>query len=229
MPRVTRYPAYDYSRTVCNLCPGGCGLDVRLVNDERSVKAEGTVSAPVNQGGLCPVGAAGPQYQYGISRFKSPLKRIGARASGAYVKASWSEAFQAVGSKLSELREQGLAHTVALISGRQESLTRQLSEQFMAAYGSPNMILTPELRGNRKMAETAQFGAGQSIGYDLENSKYVLSFGCGIIEGWGSPGPLHPGLQRLAFVRPDQAGPGGRPGHADGLQGRPMGGGRARV
>jgi anaerobic selenocysteine-containing dehydrogenase len=31
-------------------------------------------------------------------------------------------------------------------------------------------------------------GSGGSLGYDLENSDFILSFGCGLLEGWGAPG-----------------------------------------
>jgi menaquinone reductase, molybdopterin-binding-like subunit len=30
-------------------------------------------------------------------------------------------------------------------------------------------------------------GAKASVGFDLENSNFVLSFGSGLLEGWGSP------------------------------------------
>ena len=187
VPRVTRYPDLAYAATVCSLCNGGCGINVRLVNDQKTIKAEGLPAAPVNQGKVCPMGAAGPQYQYGLGRFETPLKRLGARGSGSYVKISWEEAFQEVGSKLMELREQGKANSVVLISGRRNDLSRALSERFMAAYGSPNLVHMPSLEATRSVSEKAQFGWDNGLGYDLENAKYVLSFGCGLIEGWGSP------------------------------------------
>ena len=187
VPRSTRYPKINYANTVCTLCDGGCGIKVRLVNNERTVKVEGAESAPVNQGKVCPVGAAGPQYQYSQARFRGPLERMGARGSGAWTKLTWSEAFKKVGSRLAELRDQGQAHSVVMISGRRNSMARELASHFMRAYGSPNLVFMPSLEATRAVAETAQFGVEDSIGYDLENSRFVLSFGCGLIEGWGSP------------------------------------------
>ena len=187
VPRLTKYADLTYADTVCSLCNGGCGIKVRLVNDKKAIKAEGLLSAPTNQGKVCPIGAAGPQYQYGLGRFEAPMKRLGARGSGGYVKISWEEAFQTVGSKLAELREQGKANSVVLISGRRNDLSRALSERFMAAYGSPNLVHMPHLEATRSISEKAQFGQDQGLGYDLENADYVLSFGCGLIEGWGAP------------------------------------------
>jgi menaquinone reductase, molybdopterin-binding-like subunit len=187
VPRLTRYPELEYVPTVCTLCEGGCGIDVRVVNGERSVKVEGRASSPVNQGKVCPIGAAGPQYEYGLSRFQSPLKRIAARGSGAYRQISWNEALKEVGGKLAELRDNGEAHTVALISGRRHSLTTAMAAHFATVYGTPNLMTMPSLGGSEATAEFAQFGSADRVGLDLENSTFVLSFGCQIIEGWGAP------------------------------------------
>lgn len=187
VPKVTRYPELDYADTVCTLCEGGCGIKVRRVNEKQTVKVEGAVSAPINQGGVCPVGAAGPQYQYSLSRFQSPLKRIGGRGSGSWSKMTWAEALKEVGAKLAELKKQGRAHEVVMISGRNNSQVKELTSKFMTAYGSPNFIEMPGLNQSQSLAERAQFGWESGVGYDLENSKFVLSFGSGLIEGWGSP------------------------------------------
>jgi anaerobic selenocysteine-containing dehydrogenase len=57
----------------------------------------------------------------------------------------------------------------------------------MAAYGSPNFVEMPSLEISRAVAEKAQFGHTNQIGYDLGKASFVLSFGCALIEGWGSP------------------------------------------
>ncbi|MDY6850510.1 MAG: molybdopterin oxidoreductase, partial [Thermodesulfobacteriota bacterium] len=61
VPRLIRYPDLTYARTVCTLCEGGCGIKVRVANEKQTVKVEGSETAPVNQGKVCPIGAAGPQ------------------------------------------------------------------------------------------------------------------------------------------------------------------------
>lgn len=61
------------ANTVCQLCPGGCGVRVRLIKEKRAVNIDGNPTHPVNQGGICPLGAAGLQYLYGPSRIETPL------------------------------------------------------------------------------------------------------------------------------------------------------------
>ncbi len=187
LPRLPRYPKISYAKTVCTLCEGGCGIKVRLIGKDKSIKVEGLETAPVNKGGLCPIGAAAPQYQYTPARVKGPMRRKGGRGTGDLVQVSWAEALREVGSRLSALRKKGQAHTVVMISGRKNTLSRTLAEYFLEVYGSPNLVDMPSLAVGRDFADRAQFGRKQDVGYDLENSDFILSFGCSVIEGWGSP------------------------------------------
>jgi anaerobic selenocysteine-containing dehydrogenase len=66
--------------SVCNLCPGGCGLRVRRIG-ERAVKVDGNPLHPVNGGRLCPRGQAALQGLYHPDRFTGPLRRVGKRGS----------------------------------------------------------------------------------------------------------------------------------------------------
>jgi len=64
----------SYVNSVCNLCPGGCGITARKV-DNRVVKIEGMKGHPVNDGGICVLGLSGTQLLYGPWRVKKPLKK----------------------------------------------------------------------------------------------------------------------------------------------------------
>ncbi|MBW2330570.1 MAG: molybdopterin-dependent oxidoreductase, partial [Deltaproteobacteria bacterium] len=103
-----------HADSVCNLCPGGCGITVRKVAD-RVTKIEGREGYPVNNGGICPLGAAGLQFLYGPWRAPSPLRRVGKRGSGQFEKITWDEAINEVVQKLGDLRRKGQSHTVACI------------------------------------------------------------------------------------------------------------------
>jgi anaerobic selenocysteine-containing dehydrogenase len=54
----------SYLNSICLLCPGGCGIKVRLIEKRRAIKIDGQPYHPVNRGGLCPLGLAGLQYMY---------------------------------------------------------------------------------------------------------------------------------------------------------------------
>jgi len=176
----------SYVNSVCTLCPGGCGLSVRKVND-RAVKIEGMKGHPVNDGGICILGLSGLQLLYGPTRVKTPLKRVGERGQGKFKKISWDEALAEAAEKLGALRAEGKSHTVACISGSAGGTVPQLLKRLLTAYGSPNFMSVPTMQDAYAVTLKQMHGIDACPGFDVENADFVLSFGSGIIEGWGSP------------------------------------------
>ena len=81
----------SYVNSVCTLCPGGCGITVRKI-ENRAVKIEGMKGHPVNDGGICILGLSGLQLLYGPTRVKTPLKRKASRGEGKWIPISWEDA-----------------------------------------------------------------------------------------------------------------------------------------
>lgn len=175
-----------YENSTCSLCPGGCGISVRKI-DNRAVKIEGQPGHPVNDGGICVLGLSGLQMLYGPTRIKAPMKRVGERGEGKWQKISWDEATQILADKLADIRNRGEAHTVAAISGSDSGTVPALLQRFLTAYGSPNFIRMPSGRDADELAVKTLFGDDGRTGYDVENADYILSFGSGLVDGWGSP------------------------------------------
>lgn len=177
-----------YIPSTCKLCPGGCGIRVRLIEEKRAVKIDGNPNHPVNRGGMCPLGLAGLQYLYQEDiRLKSPLKRTGARGGGAWKPITWEEALSEVSSKLKELRQNNLSHTVAFLDGEGEGSQAQLAARFLKAYGSPNYIRPFQLNDLEEILTQTIHGVRTSMAYDLPRSQYILSFGSALLDGWGNP------------------------------------------
>ncbi|MBW1713409.1 MAG: molybdopterin-dependent oxidoreductase, partial [Deltaproteobacteria bacterium] len=176
--------ARAYANTTCQVCGGGCGIKVRLIDGQRAVKIEGNPNNPLNRGGLCAWGAAGLQYLYlDDNRVKSPMKRN--RKTGVWTKLSWEEALKMVAGELKKLAAR--PQEVALLSGRKRSTMARLLKQFMTAYGSPNYIELPDGGDVQLAASRLALGQSQRYGFDLERAEVVLSFEAALLEGWGSP------------------------------------------
>lgn len=179
-------------RTICSLCPSGCGLEVRVVAG-RAVKVEGNPLHPLNQGVCCPKGQASLEVLYSPERLPGPLRRKAAVGQAVPKPAatdrsqweaiSWPEAIQTVADRLRSLRDQGQAQTVAVLHGELRGQLRPLVERFLAAYGSPNVIASSSL--DDEAARLALF-LSQGINgypvYDIDNSRYVLCFGGSLLE-----------------------------------------------
>lgn len=175
-----------YERSTCTLCPGGCGISVRLIED-RPVKIEGIEGHPINDGGLCILGLSGLQLLYGSSRVKGPMKRVGKRGEGNWEKISWDEAISMVAEKLEPLRSKEQTNAVSFISGSEQGTVPALFKRFLDVYGSVNFIRMPSMDDSYELVLKLMQGVEASAGFDVENTDFLLSFGSGILEGWGSP------------------------------------------
>jgi len=176
----------SYVNSVCGLCPAGCGIMVRKI-DNRAVKIEGLPGHPVNDGRICSLGLSGLQLLYGGTRVKTPLKRMGERGSGQWQKISWSKAIKEISNKLNEHRKTGNPQTLGAICSSDRGTTPQLLNRFLTVYGSPNFLQTPSVRSSYEMAASLMNGSPDTVGFDLENADYILSFGSGLLDGWVSP------------------------------------------
>ncbi len=176
-------------KSVCSLCAGGCGIEVRKVGT-MAVKIEGRTDYPVNPGGICPLGAGGLQLLYNESiRYTRPMKRVGPRGSGKFIDITWDEGLDMLAGRISALREGGSPEAVAAVDGNLARSTMSLViERLLLAVGSPNYVKTPSVEDTYGMANIIMQGSEGPMAYDLENADYVLSFGSGLLEGWGAPG-----------------------------------------
>jgi anaerobic selenocysteine-containing dehydrogenase len=171
-----------YVTTTCTLCPGGCGISVRKV-DDRVVKIDGLKGHPVSDGGICPLGLSGAQLLYSPTRVRTPLKKV----NGTWREVSWDTAIQEIAAKLQELREKGQPQSVAWVYDSDRGTVAELSKRFLTVYGSPNFIRTPSIQDSYELVLYLTQGQRAMAGFDLANATYVLSFGSGVIEGWGTP------------------------------------------
>ena len=171
-----------YVNSTCTLCPGGCGITVRKVGD-RVVKIDGMMGHPVNNGGICDLGAAGIQLLYGQTRVKTPKKKI----NGRWRNISWEAAISEIVENLQDLRANDLSHTIACICDSDRGTVPELLNRFLTAYGSPNFIRTPSILDNYELALYLTQGVRALPGFDVPHSDFILSFGSGLIEGWESP------------------------------------------
>jgi anaerobic selenocysteine-containing dehydrogenase len=173
--------------SVCNLCPGGCGLRVRRIGD-RVVKVEGNPFHPVNSGRLCPRGQAALQGLYHPDRISGPMRRVGPRgALRSFERVSWDRALAEIAARLKSMRDSGHPESLVLLRGGARRIGSRLARRFLKAFGSPN-DLTLE-RGEDSASLALQLGQGlfAAPSYDLSSADYVLSLGGALLEAWSSP------------------------------------------
>ncbi len=171
-----------YKTTACTLCPGGCGLRIRMV-ENRAIKVEGLEKHPVNDGGICPIGLSGIQLLYGGTRVKMPLKKV----NGKFVKISWKDAISEIALKLKVLRDKGDAYKLSCLTGSDKDVTSLLLKRFINTIGSNNFFANTTISDSYEFVIKKVHNIEGSMSFDLENSDFILSFGSGIIDGFVSP------------------------------------------
>jgi anaerobic selenocysteine-containing dehydrogenase len=174
-----------WKTSVCSLCPGGCGIKVRLI-DGIPVRVLGNPLHPVNRGGICPMGEAGVESLFNPDRIKSPLRRIGERGEGKWESLSWEEALQIVTSRFSELREKKQAHKLVFWTRRNHNLLSGLIERFMQAYGSPNRYFFDENRTSGLVTYLSQ-GHQRPLGYNFQDLQLLMNFGADLLDAGPTP------------------------------------------
>src|SRR5262249_53230414 len=156
-------------------------------------KLEGNPDHPVNRGKLCARGQAGVQEQYHPDRVQGPLRRSGERGSGAFTPISWDEALNELVGRLHALQQQGGGGAVALLTEPLRAHRAQLVDRFARAFGAQWLALDPLAETPLREAVRRVLGQDRLPAFDIQNARYVLSFGADFLATWLSP--VHYGVQ----------------------------------
>ncbi len=172
----------SYVHSVCSLCPGGCGITVRKI-DERVVAVAGKEEASTNRGGICPLGLSGPQLLYTPARVMSPMLKV----SGGFQPITWKKGVSILADRVGKLKEVQGASGLACLSGSGYNMEAQLLKRFLVDFGSSHFYHTPSAEDAWESVTKKLTGAAYLPVYNLEAADAVFSFGCGLVEGWGNP------------------------------------------
>ncbi len=166
----------------CRMCGGDCGIVGRVV-DGRLVKIEGNPKHFNTPGGaLCVRGNSGTKFVYDPDRVLHPLKRVGERGEGKFEKISWDEATSMIVEKMEQYKStpEKVAWSGVIKSGdAHHHVMNKL-------YGTPSMIGRGRsiCDGSKRTAAQLTFGWEQHhMGYDFQNSKYIVLWGRSITNG----------------------------------------------
>ncbi len=187
--------------SVCSMCPAGCGITVRT-REGRAKKIEGNPSHPVNQGRLCALGQAGLQVLYNPDRLTAPSVRAGDRGASSFTQITWNDGLARVGERLTGLHEKGQGSRICFLSEGVRGHLGNLLELFMEQLGSERLMHYDFAHPQTLYAANKRFFGEDSLPYyDLENTRFLLSFGADYLGRWISP--VH---HSLGFGRSRQSG-----------------------
>lgn len=167
--------------TTCQGCTSWCAKQV-YVMDGRAIKLRGNVNSKVHGEASCPRQHLSLQQVYDPDRVRTPLIRTnpkkGRKHDPMFKPISWDEALDLLADKILALRAADEAHKYALIRGRYSHINELMYKHMTQMIGSPNNISHSSICAEaHKMGPYYQDGNWGYNQYDLENTKFVLSFG----------------------------------------------------
>jgi anaerobic selenocysteine-containing dehydrogenase len=188
--------------SVCPLCSAGCGVIARVMEGDAEVfrngqpgvikmglakKLEGNPEDPISQGKLCARGQAAIQVTYHPDRLDKPKKRSGERGSGQFTDITWDEAIKELIAKLNELAAANDQASLALLAKPRRGRRLELIAQLLQRFGAPAPVAYELFSDDvLRQANAASFGSRQLPTFDLENARYVISFGADFLGTWNS-------------------------------------------
>jgi len=124
------------TRTVCTYCGVGCNLEISTKGEE-IVSIRAPWDAEVNQGHTCLKGRYAFKFYNHPDRLKSPL----IRRNGKFEETTWDEAYDFIADKLSSIRKEHGADSIAGIScARATNEENYLMQKFIRAVIGTNNI-----------------------------------------------------------------------------------------
>jgi anaerobic selenocysteine-containing dehydrogenase len=162
--------------SVCSLdCPDQCGLLLHKKNG-RITKVEGDPDHPVTKGFICNKVRNMTERIYDKKRLKYPMKRIGAKGEGEFVRISWDEAINTITTRWKELLQSDSAESILPYSfyGNMGNLSAEgMDRRFFNRLGASQLDRSI---CNSAGAEGYKYSMGGSYGTDPEETIHTKLF-----------------------------------------------------
>lgn len=165
----------------CTLCRSRCGT-MNVVENGRLVAVKNNPDHPTGKA-TCLKGRAAPEIAHSARRLTTPLKRTAPRGAKdpGFVPISWEEALDTVAGRLSAIKAESGAESVAFSVTSPSSSTVSDNYdwiwRFIRTFGSPNAIFSTELcNWHKDYAHAFTFGCPTPTA-DYRNADVVILWG----------------------------------------------------
>src|SRR5450631_1051523 len=149
--------------SVCPLdCPDTCSLSVTVADDE-VVSVRGSKVNPITHGAVCAkVANLYPEFVHGPNRLRHPLKRVGAKGEGRFIRISWEAALDLIHTRVTDVIARHGPQSILPLNyaGPHGMLAGDsMSLRFFHKIGASLLSRSPLCGGIRSAAYAGTFGA----------------------------------------------------------------------
>ncbi len=170
--------------SVCEMCFWRCPI-VGKVKNGRLVKIEGNPKSPANGPRVCARGNSGVQLLYDPDRIKYPLKRVGERGEGKWVRISWDEALDEIAYNIKKVKQKYGKDALAYFD---HGASAEFMREIFKTLGTENYTSEPafyQCVGPAALAYLKTLGyvtTGTRQYVDMKNAKVIFLVGSHIGE-----------------------------------------------
>ncbi|GGP98799.1 formate dehydrogenase subunit alpha [Shewanella ulleungensis] len=184
----------EIKRTICSACAVGCGLYAEVQNGVWTGQ-EPAFDHPFNAGGHCAKGAALREHGHGEKRLKYPMKLVG----GKWKKISWDQAFNEVGDKMMDIRNESGPDSVYFMgSAKFSNEGCYMYRKLAAMWGTNNVDHSARICHSTTVAGVANtwgYGAQTNSFNDIQNANAIFFIGA-------NPAEAHPvAMQHILIAK----------------------------
>jgi len=175
-------------RGYCTLCRSRCGT-VNRVEGDSLIKVEPDTEHPTGAA-MCMKGRAAPELVHSPNRLLYPMRRTNPKTAEdpGWERISWYEAINTIAARLSEIKDESGAESVAFgvttPSGTPMSDSIDWVERFVRAFQSPNICYGTEVcNWHKDYAHVFTFGCGMPTA-DYANADLIMLWGHNPTSTW---------------------------------------------
>ena len=172
----------NWYASLCRTCPSCEGIVVRVM-EGRAKMVQGNPFYPTNQGKIHARCEAGLQALYHPDRIATPMRRSGPRGSGEFTAINWQP--DGIDTLRNALRVNGSSSV--MITEPLRGHMALLVDRFVTAIGGEHQGFEAIDNNTYRAAVKNVFDQDSLPDLDLENSKFILSFGADFLSTWVSP------------------------------------------
>ena len=180
----------NWYATLCGQCPEREALVVRVM-EGRAKKVRGNPLYPTNRGKQSVRCEGGLQALYHPDRIAGPRRRKENTARGDnqwWEEISWDEVFDIFEDVLgTRLRRTNQADSVLMVTEPLRGHLALVADRFVQAYGGRHLALEPLEQANLRTSMRQVYAQNVLPDFDIENSRYIISFGADFLSTWVSP------------------------------------------
>ena len=184
IPEDLVYGDDNYFATLARPNTGVESVLVRVMQG-RAKKIEGNPDYPMSRGKHSAQAEATLQELYHPDRIATPLRRVGERGAGEFESISWDEALNELQGKLSEFMVKPDA--VAIVTAPLRGALGTVVDRFAENYGARRFSFEAVDQTAVRTAFNRMYGQDRLPTFDIQNARYVLSFGADFLSHWHAP------------------------------------------